>query len=416
MSVYTRGPLRCVYGNNGTHVHIYDHKGFPLVWNDAKYQIVADIIVATDLFSREEDATSFPGNRWFYTYGIDFFIIDEEIPEKFTFMPGVYFHRVNTDNFPDFDTLVKMLKFRKNEAKRIFRYFHPRLCYVIEVNERELYSAYVREEAMNFQSTELSRKIRDGLPRVVMNLLKLCNPFFFTPLSSTVPLHEPLENEVIVDLVDEFSPTAKIQKRTVFTGQHLEMIAHLFQYYHRFDVHADTKQQQRLERAFDVIHSSMSIIDARLRVLNYWMGIETLLKVEGGFNVRIPQAVALLMDCPLYYLCTSEGVIFNEEARKKCNEDRFDRQEQVKKIYLKRGKITHGQYDSPFEYQHSSEKWVKYQKEIEHIEDETFKFLSGIILGIISLGHIPKLKEFDKANVEGFLVRKNLEKVRKPDS
>lgn len=400
-----------------THVHIYEHKGFPLIWNHAKYQIVAHVIMATDPFSREEDATSFSGNRWFYMYGIDFFIIDEEIPEKFTFMPGVYFHRVNTDDFPDFDTLVKMLKFRKNEAKRIFRYFHPRLCYVIEVNEKELYSAYLREDPINFQSTELSRKIRDGLPRQVMNLLKLINPFFFTPLSSTLPLHEcHLENEAIIDLVDEFSTTAKIQNGTVFTKQHLELIAHLFDYYHRFDTHADTKQQQRLERAFDTIHMSMSIIDPRLRVLNYWMGIETLLKVEGGFNVRIPQAVALLMDCPAYYLCTSEGVIFDEETRKKCNEYRFERQEQVKKIYLKRGKITHGQYDSPFEHQHSSEEWVKYQKEIEHIEDETFRFLSGIILGIISLGHIPKLKEFDKANVDGFLVRKNLEKVRKPDS
>ena len=92
--------------------------------------------MATDPFSREEDASSFPGNRWFYMYGIDFFIVDEEIPEKFTFMPGVYLHRVNADDFPDFDTLVKMLKFRKDEAKRIFRFFHPRLRYAIEVNER----------------------------------------------------------------------------------------------------------------------------------------------------------------------------------------------------------------------------------------------------------------------------------------
>jgi len=369
--------------------------------------------MAEDPFSREEDATSFPGDRWFYFYGIDYFVIEKNISDHFQFMPGVYIHRVEINDYPDYDTLVKMVKFRKGDAKRIFRYFHERLSYVIEVKEQQLYSAYTRSDPANFESSEISRKIRDGLPRVMANLLKLSNPYFFLPISSSVPLHHNHgENEAIIDLVDEFSTTSKIQKPTIFTNSHLELVAHLFDYYHRFDTHADMKQQERLEAAFDTINSSMSIIDARLRVLNYWMGIETLLKFGGGFNVRIPQAVALLMDCPLYYICTSNGVIFRQEARDTCNADRFERQEEVKEIYGKRGKITHGQYDSPFEHQGSSDEWNKYYQEIERIEDLSFGFLSGIILGIISLGHIPDIKEFDKANVDGFLERNNLDKVR----
>jgi len=360
-----------------------------------------------DPFSREEDATSFSGDRWFYLYGIDY------LPDKYQFMPGVYLHRVDVNDYPDYDTLVKMMKFRKNEAKRIFRFFHQRLSYVIEVKEQQLHSAYTRSDSGNFVSSDFSRQIRDGLPRIMINLLKLSNPCFFTPISSSVPLHRSHEeNEAIIDLVDEFSTTAKIQKPTIFSNRHLELIAHLFDYYHRFDFHADVKQQKRLERAFDSINTSMSIVDARLRVLNYWMGIETLLKFGGGFHVRIPQAVALLMDCPLYYICTKNGVIFNQEARDTCNADRFERQEEVKEIYSKRGKITHGQYPSPFEHQHDSDEWNKYYQEIERIEDLSFGFLSGIILGIISLGHIPDIKEFDKANVGGFLERKNLDKVR----
>ena len=365
-----------------------------------------------DPFSREEDATSFPGDRWFYLYGVDLFFINGEEREMFKLGPGIYIHRVDINDLPNYNELVSMLRFRKNEAKRIFRFFHQRLRYVIEVKEQEIFSEYMRKDPDDFVSDELSRKIRDSLPRQVMNLLKLKNPYFFTPISSSVPLikgHK--ENTAIIDLIDEFSTTSKIQTPTIFSNQDLEMINHLFEYYNRFDIHADVKQQARLERAFDAINTSMSIVDARLRILHYWMGIESLLNLGGGLNIRIPQAVTLLSDCSLYYLCTSKGVIFDKDAIATCNENRFERQEMVKKIYLKRGKITHGQYDSPFEHQHSSEDSTKYYEEIAHIEEMSFTFLSAAILGIISLGHIPDQKEFEKANVDGFLERKNLDKV-----
>ncbi len=364
-----------------------------------------------DPFSREEDATSFPGDRWFYLYGVDLFLINGEEREMFKLGPGIYIHRVNLNDLPNYDALVRMMRFRKNEAKRIFRFFHQRLRFVIEVKEQEIFSEYMGQDPEEFVSNEFSRKIRDGLPRVVMNLLKLKNPYFFTPISSSVPVHqEHKENTAVIDLIDEFSTTSKIQTPTIFSNQDLEMINHLFDYYHRFDIHADVKQQERLERAFDTINTSMSIVDARLRVLNYWMGIESLLNLGGGLNIRIPQAVALLSDCALYYLCTSKGVIFDKDAIATCNADRFERQEMVKKIYLKRGKITHGQFDSSFEHQHSSEEWAKYDEEITHIEERSFTFLSAVILGIISLGHIPVQKEFEKATVDGFLQRKNLDK------
>ena len=217
---------------------------------------------------------------------------------------------------------------------------------------------------------------------------------------------------VIIDLVQEYTQPALIQEPTTFSDDDIKWVANHWTHYAMFDKIANKKQRDRLERAFDGINLSLSIIDSRLRIMNYWMSVETLLKYGGALTEKMKQAIPLIENCSKYYFCNQEGIILNESVIPKLKEGRFERQEEIKKLYQDRGKIAHGQFESPFEHQGDSHQWEKYYQEMLDIENRTMKILSNLICGILSLGKIPTHDEIGKGLIDGYLKRKNHEKYK----
>jgi hypothetical protein len=254
---------------------------------------------------------------------------------------------------------------------------------------------------------------RDGISLQIFHLIKLQAPYFFNPIISNLPLHfEQEDDTVIVDLIQEYNPTNQIDEDTIITGEVLDWMARFMYPYGYFDQIDCLKNRDKLSRAFDSITNSIGIEDPRLRILNYWMGIESLLGFGDNLTVRMKQCIPLIENCNRYYFHTHGDAIpyYSGEYHDKLQKHRSKRQEEIMNLYLKRGKITHGQYPSPYEHQSSEKEAEKYYNEISAIEEGTRIILMNLIIGILALGRIPSKKELEEATIDGMFYRKDHDK------
>jgi hypothetical protein len=375
---------------------------------------------------RDNDNSSHPGNRWQYLYGLNLVypnqpgmesIRDGQDIDEIVFCPGFVFHKVDTGTLPSFEKLEEIIKFRKEEAPRIYRYF-SKMTYAIEIDELVLanFIDHQRLKGEKYtQSNERTRMLRDGVSIQIFHLIKLQTPYFFNPIVSNLPLHvEQDSDSVMIDLIHEYSPTNQIDEPAIITGDELHWVARRMGVYGYFDQMDCVKNRDKLCRAFDTICNSIGIEDSRLRILNYWMAIETLLGFGDNLTVRLKQAIPLIENCNLTYDYTLDGKpYFSVQNLPDLDSGRLERQKEIEKLYRKRGKIAHGQFQSPYENQSSVDEWKKYHNEVSSIEEDSRIVLRNLIEGILSLGRIPSKGDYEQATVEGMLLRADHEECVK---